>query len=765
MNPIAPGNNPALFLDLPPSPAASASQCSSRSAAEQAAGVFPLGLCTPPTDEDMAATYEVPHMASCENYPLHHSSSYAPTIPQSDRRRPALNERPVPNEQMVFNPISRCAAPLANQTQPRASSAAAYRPTASTAAVPKMARSSTAGTEYPQPYDGSRQRKQLTPTSGTSSAESAASAKMTNHSMSIPERISTRGGNISDFMAEVAALFWFESTKLLDKVEKMPRLVPSPSIQPLPPTAVASQHFKKWVSTVLTTTQVTQNVVILALLYIHRLKKANPTVKGRPGSEYRLLTVALMLGNKFLDDNTYTNKTWADVSGISVNEIHVMEVEFLSNMRYSLLVSADEWEQWLDKLTAFWSYLELAQQTVSPTPSPLLIPSPTHLGFVSPLHSPTVPLTPGLQSTAHSFTLQSPSLGPLAASAQTWPVAYGGGNAASPLALKPEPYLYRKRSFPAEDSAEPPAKRVGRIPLGQGTLPPQPQAAAPVQYPSATSQPQQFGLPHPATVPPVQSRSVPGLYQERPQVPSLTLNTAQAAAADVGVPQVQPPYGAASYVPQQASLSLPPLSSGVRAMAMVYPITTYAPSQPISAATCGSVTPTTSFPPMSYGTPTKRLSPQSALVAYPTSSPLVMGTPMGNGSTSGLHTPISHSPSIYLQQRNSPYRPVRHVNTLLYPPPSAFLQQYHLPNPVLPNQMHYQPLGKRNEYRTGIVPEFLDSVRLGSAQVAAAASYHHQQQHQPVLQVLPNPHLLAQQPRGQYQSRPASEAGPYFGPY
>jgi len=582
---------------------------------------------------------------------------------------------------------------------------------------------------------------------------------MTNHSMSIPERISTRGGNISDFMAEVAALFWFESTKLLEKVEKMQRLAPSPPVQPLSPTAVASQHFKKWVSTVLTTTQVTQNVVILALLYIHRLKKANPTVKGRPGSEYRLLTVALMLGNKFLDDNTYTNKTWADVSGISVNEIHVMEVEFLSNMRYSLLVSAEEWEQWLDKLTTFWSYLELAQQTVSPAPSPLLIPSPTHRGFVSPLQSPSVPLTPGLPSTTHSFTLQSPNLGPLTNGAQNWPASYAGSNAASPLALKPEPHSYRKRAFPDEDSAEPPAKRASRIPVGQGQLPSQ----APVQYHSTASQQQQFGLPHPGSVPPAQPRTVPGPYQDRPQVPSLTLNTSQ--AADMPVTQAQS-YGAPSYAPQQAPLSLPPLASGVRAMAMVYPTTTYTSSQS-TPATCGVVTPTMSFPPMNYGTPTKRLSPQSALAAYPGSSPLVMGTPMGNGTASGLHTPISHSPSIYLQQRNSPYKPVRHVNTLLYPPPSAFLQQYHLPNPVLPNQMHYQPLGKRNEYRTGIVPEFLDSIhRLGPAQLAAATPYN--QQHQPVPQVLPTPHPLAQQQRGQYQSRPAPGSGPgpsYLGPY
>ncbi len=582
---------------------------------------------------------------------------------------------------------------------------------------------------------------------------------MTNHSMSIPDRITTRGGNISDFMAEVAALFWFESAKLLEKVEKRRGLAPTSPVQPLAPTAVACQHFKKWVAGVLSTTQVTQNVVILALLYIYRLKKANPTVKGRPGSEYRLLTVALMLGNKFLDDNTYTNKTWADVSGISVNEIHVMEVEFLSNMRYSLLVSSEEWEQWLDKLTAFWSYLELAQRPASPSPSPLLIPSPTHRSFISPLHSPIVALTPSGQP-AHSFTLQSPNLAPLTNGAPAWPLSYsGGGDAASPLALKPEPHpisaannnaVLRKRPIPDSESAEPPAKRMSRIPPGAANIALQ----NPAQYaPAAAPQAQFSALPHPGTVPPLSARPAPAQYPEqtRPQVPSLTLNTAQ--VADVPIAQTQP-YAAPAYPAQQAPLPLPPLASGVRAMAMVYPTTTYAPSQPIPA-TCGTVTPTTSFPPMTYGTPTKRLSPQSSLTAFPGSSPVVMGTPMGNGGASGLHTPISHSPSIYLQQRNSPYKPVRHVNTLLYPPPSAFLQHYQLPNPVLPNQMHYQPLGKRNEYRTGIVPEFLDGV-------SRLAPYPPQ--------VLPTPHpqmLQRSQQQQQYQGRPAAPggAGQYLGQY
>lgn len=48
-------------------------------------------------------------------------------------------------------------------------------------------------------------------------------------------------------------------------------------------------------------TQVSQNVILLALMFIYRLKRLNPGVKGKVGSEFRLLTVALMLGNKCMN--------------------------------------------------------------------------------------------------------------------------------------------------------------------------------------------------------------------------------------------------------------------------------------------------------------------------------------------------------------------------------------------------------------------------------------------------------------------------------
>lgn len=49
--------------------------------------------------------------------------------------------------------------------------------------------------------------------------------------------------------------------------------------------------------------QVSHSVVILALLYIYRLK-ANNTICGATGSEFRLTTTALMMANKILDDNS-----------------------------------------------------------------------------------------------------------------------------------------------------------------------------------------------------------------------------------------------------------------------------------------------------------------------------------------------------------------------------------------------------------------------------------------------------------------------------
>ncbi|CAE6438207.1 unnamed protein product [Rhizoctonia solani] len=110
-------------------------------------------------------------------------------------------------------------------------------------------------------------------------------------------------------------------------------------------------EFVSFIADLLATTQVSQSVITLALRYIYMLKQANPSIRGRRGSEYRLAVTALMLANKFLDDNTYTNKTWSDVSRISLAEINQMEKEFLSGLGHNLYVDQATYESWVLMLT------------------------------------------------------------------------------------------------------------------------------------------------------------------------------------------------------------------------------------------------------------------------------------------------------------------------------------------------------------------------------------------------------------------------------
>jgi hypothetical protein len=419
-----------------------------------------------------------------------------------------------------------------------------------------------------------------------------------------------------------------------------------------------------------------------------------------------------------------------------------MEVEFLSHMRYSLLASAAQWEEWLVKLSKFWEYTERAiRQPISP----IAIPSPLHRSFASsPLPSPTglYQPTPTLPSNGHHHNPFSPALVYGSSNGkQAWPT-YPSIPALSPSTLKADPQQnLKKRPSIESDPVEPPSKRSRPVPM-----PTQPQVAQ--QQRPSHSRTNSNVVPEPLRLP----------------VPSLTLNTNQTS----GLPSVN--YPSQHTLPSQASsaLSLPPLVPGMRAMATVYPTAAAAvqPMQPFAAnvttashtmSTPAVVTPVTMYPTSAYGTPTKRLSPQNTLTPYASTSPsgdAYFQNLTPSGAMSGVHTPLSNSPSVYLQHRASPYKPVRHVNTLLYPPPSASLQDYHLSNSISASQMQYQPLGKRDVFRTGIVPEFIQHP------FEAAGGRHHA--------VTPSPMPLSMVPSnsvGQQQRQSVTGAGPAGGQY
>lgn len=361
-----------------------------------------------------------------------------------------------------------------------------------------------------------------------------------------------------------------------------------------------------------------------------------------------------------------------------------MEVEFLSNMRYNLVATSSQWEEWLDKLACFHEYYERAVRLPA---SPVHIPSPNNKRFHSPMPSPTSMMQPNGAANLPLTPTITTDFSPSSSRSQNWS-AYRS-NAVSPLATKPNiqyPVMNRKRS-PEEDAIDHPAKRPApqRVPV-------------PMTVPVVSSRPS--GLGETARLP------VPHLsvVTEKPQPQPVHASFANTSIGGYphGVPQVtSTPSG---------HVSLPPLQPGVRAMTAVFQPTPPAMvQQPTLPSTTGvTMTPAgyATHAPVNFNTPNKH--PGSGTLAPFNSSPLA--EPYGQVSavhTPMTHTPISNSPSVYLQQRPSPYKPVRNVSTLLYPPPSASLGQYHLAEPLPPNQMHYHTLGRRNDLRTGIVPEFV----------------------------------------------------------
>ncbi|KAI4227103.1 MAG: hypothetical protein L6R36_002665 [Xanthoria steineri] len=496
----------------------------------------------------------------------------------------------------------------------------------------------------------------------TSKAHTGADGTSIVSYLQIPSSINESKGSLAEFAAQITCLFWFESSFTLHYVEES-KAIPAP-IQPLVFEAVPTMGFRKWVVSILSTTQVSQNVILLALMFVYRLKKLNPGVKGKLGSEFRLFTVALMLGNKFLDDNTYTNKTWAEVSGISVQEIHIMEVEFLSNMRYTLYASETEWRSWHVKLGKFWKYFETASKSPVEAPPRVLNPPNPSPGGLPTLPSPPASThTSPRYITSHSFNSNTPSHPHPLSMPPYFP--YVGP---SPL---PEPSLKsasRKRSYDqSSDSVEPPAKR---------------------QAPSSSSSVNSSAIMTPSTLngyTPNTSFTTPSTGHissfsgPRLPMPNLSISTGNHNVRSQGLAPAQLP------VPDGSSKAIT-LPSVAR-----LPQSSILPSLPqnmrMHHESAQNASPTTDW--------SSRRSSYAASAGTP--SPTNVSFPQSG------HTPTHLSPAAFPLPRNSPYGPMRGVNTLLAHPPSASM--HNPPQSMSYSQMHYQPLGKPpSQSRQGVLP-------------------------------------------------------------
>lgn len=324
-----------------------------------------------------------------------------------------------------------------------------------------------------------------------------------------------------------------------------------------------------------------------------------------------------------------------------------MEVEFLSNMRYNLYVSEEEWKRWHVKLSRFSTYFNKASKTpLIGVSKPVPPVTPINPVFPYKLPSPPSPARYAAPTPIHQSCLPNPM------------------NIARYSSQSPSRHYFeqdhnlgsRKRSL--DYSADlPAAKRV--MPTNS---PAGPSPATLAAYAPGSN---------------VSSNNFPDIPLNVSPIPKLPMPTVSSKPAPM--PRQQP---------HLAPLSVPP----ARAMSIVYPNSQNNWSQP--------VTPVGTMPPSNMNLYANAIPTLGEL----TRSQYASANASPNAGGYGTLTPTRQlSPSYFLTHRNSPYRPVRSVNTLLIPPPSASLQ--HANRSIGHDQMRYQPLGKApTEARAGVVP-------------------------------------------------------------
>ncbi|KAF7301497.1 hypothetical protein MIND_00715100 [Mycena indigotica] len=148
------------------------------------------------------------------------------------------------------------------------------------------------------------------------------------------------------------------------------------------------------VHSLLLSTLLQPSAVFLAIWYIARLPvyydaitlttqyanelRFRAALLGSPDQEateasapFRLIVLGCMLANKWLDDHTFSNKTWHTISNVPIHTLNKLESLALEIFTYDLSVSSLDWSQWLAHLV---SYHQIASSPPS-HPQPISRPS------------------------------------------------------------------------------------------------------------------------------------------------------------------------------------------------------------------------------------------------------------------------------------------------------------------------------------------------------------------------------------------------------
>lgn len=100
-------------------------------------------------------------------------------------------------------------------------------------------------------------------------------------------------------------------------------------------------------------------ILISAVIYLDRFLSRNPTFIVTEFSIHRLFVGAIIASIKFNDDHYHTNKYYASIAGISVDEMNAIEYVFDDHINFELFVDFTLYEKYQKLISLLVSFYKL----------------------------------------------------------------------------------------------------------------------------------------------------------------------------------------------------------------------------------------------------------------------------------------------------------------------------------------------------------------------------------------------------------------------
>ncbi|KAJ3100284.1 hypothetical protein HDU97_002375 [Phlyctochytrium planicorne] len=116
---------------------------------------------------------------------------------------------------------------------------------------------------------------------------------------------------------------------------------------------VAEREFAEFIEMVLTTTDVSRCIAIQSLYFVfmicaERISSHSIEYAHIESSDKLDFVVSILLANKVLDDHTFTNRTWSDLSRLDIEIINKSESIFLAKLNYNVIMRRSLFRMWME---------------------------------------------------------------------------------------------------------------------------------------------------------------------------------------------------------------------------------------------------------------------------------------------------------------------------------------------------------------------------------------------------------------------------------